>query len=335
MIPHSQPFIPEGVVPVLTEIIRGGQLQSASYRDEVFGRFSEKFNLDNFFFTQSGTHSLYWILKGLELKPDDEVILPTYVCGTIYQAILTAGAKPVLCDVETYWHMSPRTVREKLTPKTKAIIIVNLFGMSLDCAPFREFGAVLINDVCQSYDNFRQKAIDRGDFAMFSFHPTKFITAGNGGAFSILNKKIPFVNYLENESIGYSVSNVNLAILDQQVKGYDAFLQKRRAIADIYFNAIDPALTRHITRENNVFYRFPLIQSAQFFDGIRTDFEKQGVAVRRGVDALIHRAVGESDAAFPNAIKSFEQTVSIPIYPGLSLDDARYIAGIFKVRSAA
>lgn len=335
MIPHSQPCIPENSMAVLTDLMRSGQLQSISYRDEVLGRFCQKFNLKNFFFTQSGTHALYWILKGLNLKADDEVILPTYVCGTIYNAILAAGAKPVICDVEPYWHMSPRTVKDKITDNTKAIIVVNLFGMTLDCASFREFNTVLINDVCQSFDQLREKNTDRGDFVMFSFHPTKFITAGNGGAFSVLNNSISFQNYLDQESIGYSVSNINLAILDKQISSYDNFVQKRQSIADIYFGSIDPEMTRYISRDNNVFYRFPLIQTQEKFDLVRANFETQGIAVRRGVDALIHRTIGLNDSAYPGALQSFEHTVSIPIYPALSVDNARLVASLLKDRLAA
>lgn len=335
MISHSQPCIPDVTAAAAEAFLRSGNLQSSSYRDEVFARFFLKFKLDNFFFTQSGTHALYWILRGLNLNADDEVILPTYVCDTIYNAILTAGAKPVLCDVEPYWHMSPRTVREKVSPRTRAIIIVNLFGMALDCAAFREFDAVLINDVCQSFDGLRDEKTDRGDFAMFSFHPTKFITAGNGGALSVLNHHVPFVNYLADEAIGFSVSNINLAVFDQQVAAYDSFVEKRKMLADVYFSMIDPNFTRHITRDNNVFYRFPLIQEAQSFDAVRAEFEANGIAVRRGVDALIHRKAGLADDLFPGAISSFEKTVSIPIYPSLKMDDAVRIAQMSTQRRGA
>ena len=188
MIPHSQPYINHTITSKILELLEEKSLQTSDALDSVLAVFKRKFHQDNVYFTQSGTHALYWVLKGLELSKDDEVIMPTYACSSIYDAVIAAGASPILCDIECYWHMSSKNIEKTITKKTKAIVVVNLFGMHLDCAQFRYPGITLINDLCQSFDNLRKKNQDNGDFVLYSFHPTKFVTAGCGGGFSILSK---------------------------------------------------------------------------------------------------------------------------------------------------
>jgi perosamine synthetase len=328
MIPHSQPYIESSLLRGIENLFLEKNLQSQEMWDEILRVFKDKFHQDNLYFTQSGSHSLYWIIKGLHLTNEDEVILPTYVCPSLYNAILSAGAKPVLCDIECYWHMSPATVQEKITKNTKAIIIVNLFGMSLDCAQFRYPGIVLINDLCQSFEGLKNKDYDNGDFIIYSFHPTKFITAGNGGGYSLVNPPSYFKNYLEKGCLDFSISNMNILILRQQLELYEEFVSKRKEIAQIYFSSIKKEYTKYIKKDNNAFYRFPLIQNDVSFEEIQESFEKYRVSVKRGVDDLIHRKIGLADDKFPNATLTYGKTVSIPIYPSLSLKDARYIASI-------
>ena len=188
MIPHSQPYIDHTTINTIQQLLEEKSLQTPNALDGILAIFKREFHQNNVYFTQSGTHALYWVLKGLGFSKDDEVIIPTYVCSSIYNAVIAAGAKPILCDIECYWHMSSKIIEKTITKKTKAIVIVNLFGMHLDCAQFRHPGITLINDLCQSFDNLRKKNQDNGDFVLYSFHPTKFVTAGCGGGFSILSK---------------------------------------------------------------------------------------------------------------------------------------------------
>lgn len=330
MIPHSQPYINHAAINAVQQLLKEKSLQTPGALDSVLAVFKSKFHQNNFYFTQSGTHALYWILKGLNLSKEDEIIIPTYVCSSVYDAVMAVGAKPILCDIEFYWHMSPKNIERTITKNTKAIVIVNLFGMHLDCAQFRYPGITLINDLCQSFDNLRNKNQDNGDFVLYSFHPTKFVTAGCGGGFSVLNNKIKFKNYLSKGNLGFSISNLNLQILKTQLDLYDLFVSKRKEIAQIYFSSIEEKYTQYINQDENVFYRFPLIQADYEFNYIQNIFQERGVAIRRGVDELIHRKIGLPDDGFPNAILSYDKTVSLPIYPSLDLENAKFIASILS-----
>jgi len=328
MIQHSQPFI----TPLLTDKINSLVLDGDFLSEQVLNRnlavFKNTFNQNDFYFTQSGTHALYWILKGLGLSSNDEVIMPSYVCPAVYNAILAAGAKPVLCDIDSYWHMSPETVESKVTEHTKAVVLVNLFGMFLDCADFRREGIVLINDLCQAFDVLRDEKRDHGDFVFYSFHPTKFITAASGGGFSQVNQDMEFVNLVDEEHLDSLVSNLNLAILEEQLKLYDSFISRRKEIANVYFEAIAPAHTAHISKTNNAYYRFPLVQESHDFSDLRTAFSERGIKVTKAVDALNHQTNGLDDKGFPNSVNAFNTTLSIPIYPSLQDEEVELIANV-------
>jgi perosamine synthetase len=328
MIPHSQPYISSSLSDRINSLLINKDFQSDGVLDRINSIIKNKFHLDNIYFTQKGSHALYWIIKGLDLSCEDEVIMPTYLCSSVYQATLATGVKPVLCDIGSDWHMSRQTVEEKITKNTKAIIIVNLFGMYLDCSEFRYPGVTLINDLCQSFNILCDTTKDHGDFAFYSFHPTKFITAGGGGGFSVINPNVKFKNFLGKEKLDFSVSNINLLILEEQLNLYDAFVTKRKKIADIYFSSISEEYTKHLFKKNNTFYRFPLIQEFCEFSKLQAIFEEKKIAVRRGVDQLIHRIVDLSDDDFPNAVRTYNTNLSIPIYPSLKIDEAQGIARV-------
>ena len=317
-IPHSSPTISSSILNQLQLLFESKILQSEDVYDETAQQFCKKFNLDNIYFTQSGTHALYWLLRGFNFKSHDEIILPTYVCPSIYQAVLSVGAKPVLCDTGDYWHMSRQSVSQKITKRTKAIIVVNLFGMALNCTEFDFPNILILNDLCQSFDHLTYPNFNHGDAVFFSFGPTKYITAGLGGAFSLIKKNIQFNNLLLDKFLGSPLSTLNLTLLQQQIKDYDFFVTRRKEIADSYSNQLSKSLTQNISLQYNAFYRYPLIQNFEQFESIQKKFNKQFISVRRGVDQLIHRGLGMSDDLFPNAVKSFNNTLSIPLYPSLN-----------------
>ncbi len=327
MINHSQPFITPKLNSKIGNLIKRKDFVSGQIEERVKKMFRDKFNQRNIYFLQSGTQALYAILKGLNLSEGDEVILPTYACSTIYNAVVNAGCKPVLCDSK-YWHVTPELVKSKISNKTKVILLVSLYGMYLDCAEFRFPGVTIINDLCQSFDILRSKHRDYGDFIIYSFHPTKFINAGGGGAVSICDESIQFNKNFINNSLNLYLSNLNLLVLEEQLIYYENIIKKRQRIAEYYKSKISPRFTKYINEANNSFFRFPLVQDKYDFDDVQARFYENNILVKRGVDSLIHRIIGESDELYPNAVKAFRTTISIPIYPSLKWKDVKLIGKI-------
>ncbi|HYP49065.1 MAG TPA: DegT/DnrJ/EryC1/StrS family aminotransferase, partial [Thermoleophilaceae bacterium] len=134
----------------------------------------------------NGTDALTIAVRALGVEPGDEVVVPSFTFYATAEAVITAGAKPVFCDIdpETFC-VTADTVRAAITPRTKAIVPVHLFGNLAPMAELRELGLPLLEDAAQaaggSLDGVKAGAL--GDAATFSFFPSKNLPClGDGGA---------------------------------------------------------------------------------------------------------------------------------------------------------
>ncbi|HKA00266.1 MAG TPA: DegT/DnrJ/EryC1/StrS family aminotransferase [Candidatus Solibacter sp.] len=136
--------------------------------------------------TTSCTTALHLILAAMDVGPGDEVIVPSFTWVATANVVLYCGATPVLADVrrDTY-NLDPQSVAEKVTPRTKAVIAVHLFGLTADMDEIRRAapGVPIIEDAaCASGSTYKGKSAGTlGVAAAFSFHPRKSVTTGEGG----------------------------------------------------------------------------------------------------------------------------------------------------------
>jgi len=136
-------------------------------------------------------------LQALRLKPGNEVIVPAYTCAIVFEIVLRLGLKPVFVDVdrETY-NINHEKIPEAITPATKAIVPVHLFGHPCDmdsiCEISNRYGLFIVEDVAQALGaEFKGKKVGVfGDLAIFSFGPGKSITGGEGGAIAVNNEEL-------------------------------------------------------------------------------------------------------------------------------------------------
>jgi len=138
--------------------------------------------------TYKGRTAIYLILKSLGLKEGDEVLIPSFVCETVIKAILRASLTPRLVDIDNKtFTIDPSSVRESITPKTRALIAVHTFGQPCDLKALGEItkdaGIYLIEDCAQALGaKYRDKPVGTfGDASMFSFHIDKVLSTGFGG----------------------------------------------------------------------------------------------------------------------------------------------------------
>jgi dTDP-4-amino-4,6-dideoxygalactose transaminase len=149
--------------------------------------FARRHRVKHALATTSCTTALHLALAALGIGPGDEVIVPSFTWVASANAVLYCGAKPLLCDVDrrTY-NIDPRSVAATITPRTKAVIAVHLFGLCADMDGLRAVlppGVRVIEDAaCAAGAAYRgTPAGGLGDLACFSFHPRKSITTGEGG----------------------------------------------------------------------------------------------------------------------------------------------------------
>jgi UDP-4-amino-4-deoxy-L-arabinose-oxoglutarate aminotransferase len=133
------------------------------------------------------------------------------------------------------------------------------------------------------------------------------------------------------------LTDLQAALGLSQLDNYDNFLRRRRLISEQYFMELD-GLTAELpvtVRKRSIFFRFPLSVNGEF-EAFRQRFDTEGIQVRRGVDALLHRQCGLSAENFPMAERSFSRTLSIPLYPALSNEECdRIIAACRRIFGSA
>ncbi len=292
----------------------------------------------------SGTAALLLALKALQIGPGKEVVFPTYVCKSVLDAVLSAGATPVLCDVDEDWLISDASAARRISAKTAAIIVPYVFGISKDIGPLRDLRVPIIEDCCQSFGAMapQGRTGTLGVVSFFSFHATKCLATGEGGMCCSRDADLigRIVEIRDGQGrradrLPVGFSDLQAALGVSQLKRYDAFVARRRAIAQSYFSEIGPGCftTPEHVRDRSIHFRFPLRTNRDVTALIR-DFAGDAIAVRRGVDDLLHRRLGLEDADFRVAARLFETTISIPIYPALSEPDReRIVSRIRQVPS--
>jgi perosamine synthetase len=333
MIAHSKPWLAASDLDRIAEVLASSMIARGCEVERFESEVGDYLGLPAGVATPSGTRALVCSLKALEVGAGDEIIMPTYVCRSVWEAVCAVGATPRLCDVADDWCVSAETIEPVVTARTRAIIVVHPFGITADTASIRRFGVPIIEDCCQAFGRRSDPA--SGAVVVLSFHATKLLTTGEGGMALApergLLERIRSIAAREREQL----SDLQAALGRSQLARYPSFLARRRTLADRYFEALRDvvAVLPHRVRERSVFFRFPL-RTAASFDELRADFSQYGVQVRRGVDTLLHRSMDLDGSLFPAAERAFRETLSIPLYPALTDDEAaRVMAAARRVLS--
>lgn len=187
------------------ESFQSGWLTQGPKVAEFERQFAEHHNVTQALATTSCTTALHLILAGLGIGPGDEVIVPAFTWVATANVVMYCGATPIFADVDPKsFNIDPESVAEKITEKTKAVIVVHLFGLCADMDAIRGVvpdGISIIEDAaCAAGSEYKgQFAGGLGHAAAFSFHPRKVITTGEGGMVTSNDTKLSqLMNKLRN-----------------------------------------------------------------------------------------------------------------------------------------
>lgn len=208
----------------------------------------------------NGTAALEVSVQALRLGPGDEVILPTFTIISCAGAVMRAGAVPVVVDCDPVtWNMEVGQIESVITPRTKAIMAVHIYGLPVDMDPLlevaRKHGLVVIEDAAQAH-GLSYKGRSCGSFgalSTFSFYPNKLITTGEGGMIltddehlaercrSIRNLCFqPQARFVHEElGFNYRMTNIQAALGLAQMERMDYFILKKRAFGAAYNRWLD------------------------------------------------------------------------------------------------
>lgn len=304
----------------------------------------------------NGLEALHLILRGYDIGEGDEVIVPsnTYIATAL--AVSYSGATPIFVepDIETYT-INPNLIEAKITHKTKAIIVVHLYGLTADMQPINElalrYNLKLIEDSAQAH-NAKYNGKRAGslcDAAGFSFYPGKNLGAlGDAGAVTTNDEKLAtkirtLSNYGSNEKYyniykGYNsrLDEIQAAILSVKLKHLNEWTKERQKIANLYLtnlkntNLILPFEPQNMEHVWHVF----IIRTKE-----RDKLQKY--LLDNGVGTIIHypvpmhlqkayKELGYKKGAFPIAEKIADEVLSLPLWIGMTEENVLRVCEIIK-----
>lgn len=255
-IPVNAPMLDGNEKKYLAECIDSGWISSEGpfvkrFEDEFSARMGRKHGIA----VTNGTAALDAAIEALGIGPGDEVILPTFTIISCVLQIVRSGAAPVLVDSDPLtWNMNVTQIESKITPRTKAIMVVHIYGLPVDMDPVlelcRRFGLKLIEDAAEMIgQTYRGKPCGSfGDISTVSFYPNKHITTGEGGMIltdddglaescrELRNLCFKPGKRFVHKQLGWNLRMTNLqaALGVAQLERLDGFLEKKRWIGRRY-----------------------------------------------------------------------------------------------------
>lgn len=304
----------------------------------------------------SGTSALHLALLACGIGPGDEVITVPFTFVATVSAIEYAGATPVLVDVEPrHLTMDPAKVEAAITPRTKAIMPVHLFGHPADMEPIlaiaKRHGLRVIEDAAQAHGASYQGRTcgSMSDVACFSFYPGKNLGAcGEGGALVTDDPEIARTARLLRswgeerryehllKGFNFRMDGIQGAILRIKLRHLDAWTEARRARAAAYGAALAGTGVRvpeERTGDRHVYHVFAV--RLQGRNDARARLEAAGVQTGVHYPIPVHlqpayRNLGGRPGDFPVAEQAAGEVLSLPIYPELTSEQVAYVAGVLR-----
>lgn len=379
-LPITRPSFDESDLEAMAEPLASGWVvQGPKVRqfEEEFAAFT---GVPHAVATTSCTTALHLSLLAAGIGPGDEVIVPSFSFVASANCVEYCGAVPVLCDIDLgTFNIDPDDAARRITPRTKAILPVSLFGLPAPLdrieALCRERGLLLLEDAaCAAGSRIGGRHSGSwGIGAAFSFHPRKAITTGEGGMLVTGNadlagkvrclrdhgaSKSDLDRHRKGGSLlpdfdvlgyNYRMTDIQGALGVSQMRKLPAILEGRRAGARLYdrilgdldFLRLPAAPEGHVHSYQSYVALFAGRQGGtpSFADlealnvarnRIMAGLEQEGITVRQGTHAIhtlgyYRRKYGLSEADLPNALLADRLTISLPLYPGLSEEDAEYV----------
>jgi dTDP-4-amino-4,6-dideoxygalactose transaminase len=330
MIPHSKPTLDNKDYDAVLGVLRSGQISQGNYVKRFEANLSEFIGVKGGVATNSGTSALHLALLALEAGKGDEIILPSYVCTALLNAINYVGATPVLVDIEPdSFNIDIKRVKESLTEKTRAIIVPHLFGLPAYLEELLSFGIPLIEDCAQALGaKYKGKQVGSfGTLSIFSFYATKVIASGEGGMVlsdspHLLERVRDLRDYDNRDDykmrFNYRMTDLQAALGISQMEKLPSFLERRRAIAKRYsleLANIPALLPTGYPEMEHIFYRY-VIRVEGDLERLLEQIKKEGICCERPVYRPLHYYLGQSD--FPQTDSIWSSALSIPIYPSLA-----------------
>lgn len=353
-IPIAKPIIGKEEISEVITVLKSGQLTQGKWVEQLEDDFSKFINCKFAVATSNGTTALHLALLALGIKPGDEIITPSFTFIASTNSCLYVGAKPVFVDIDPKtFNINPDLIEEKITKKTKAIMLVHLFGlpanMDFILKIARKYKLLVIEDAAQAHGAKINKKFTgtMGDVAAFSFYPTKNMTTSEGGMITTNNKLLAKkLRLLRNHgmdkryyhtSLGFNfrMTNIQAAIGIHQLKKLKDFNKKRSENALFLsknLNDLDKIQTPFTPLGfTHAFHQYTILVRGK--KGTREKLVEY--LSQNGVSTMVYYPIPVhkqsfmkkmySDIDLPITEKVASQVLSLPIHPSVNKSDLQKI----------
>lgn len=355
MIPVYRPEIGKEEEEEILKVLRSGWISSASPTVREFEKkFSSYIGRKFGVATSNGTTALHLAVTALGIREGDEVIVPDLTFISPVNVVLYNRARPVLVDVEEEnWGLDPDKVRRAITDKTKAIIVVHLYGNPAKVSELKEIaeekGIYVIEDCAEAHGaEYEGKKVGTfGDVSCFSFYANKVITTGEGGMCltddeELYEKMLILRDHgmtkekrYWHEVVGYNyrMTGLQAALGLAQLKKIDEFITRKREIARAYQELLGDLVTvqRDPPKGKSIFWLFSILTQKR--DLLKEYLYRNGIETRRffyPVHVMPLYSGFASSLKYDVSLKLSSLGLNLPSYPSLSIKEIEYISTKIK-----
>ena len=363
-IPVNTPLLEGNEKKYLLDCIETGWISSEGpFVKQFEAAFAKKMGRDYGVAVCNGSVALDVAIAALQLSPGDEIVMPTFTIISCAAAIVRAGLVPVLVDCDPVtWNMTAAGVAQKITSKTKAIMVVHIYGLPVDLDPVlalaEHHGLKVIEDAAQMHGQlYKGKPCGSfGDISTFSFYPNKHVTTGEGGMVvmndpdlakrcrSLRNLCFQEDDRFVHTELGWNfrMTNLQAALGLAQVEQLDTFVARKRAMGRYYTAAFSDLASVQLPRvktdyADNIYWVFGLVlKTGQTAKEVMRKLGEIGIGTRPFFYPMHQQPVFQQmglfkDATYPVSEHLYQHGFYIPSGLGLTVPEMADV--VAQVRS--
>lgn len=349
VIPIARPMIGDEEKRAVLEVLESGMLAQGARVEAFEDAFAEMCGARHAVATSSGTTALHVALLAHGIGPGHEVITTPFTFIASANSILYVGARPVFVDIEpSSFNLDPDLVERAITPQTRAILPVHLFGLPCDMTSLTEIadrrGLTTIEDACQAHGaEYHGRRVGSFSTACFSLYPTKNITSAEGGMITTsddavaercrLMRQHGMRRRYYHDEIGYNfrMTDVHAAIGLEQLHKLDRFNAARAANAAFYDRHLC-GVTLPVTPDgyHHVYHQYTIRVPDGRRDSLADYLHQEGIGTGIYYPVPIHQQTYYTEKLgyrlhLPQAERAAREVLSLPVHPSLSRGDLETI----------
>jgi len=350
LIPLALPQIDRSERRAVSKVLKSGTLAQGPEVKNFEIEFSKIVGDRECIAVNSGTSALHLSLISLGIGPGDEVIVPSFTFAATANVVALVGATPVFVDIDAKTYcIDPELIKLAITKKTKAIIVVHLYGLPADMPSIKKIAKdnslLIVEDAAQAHlaniDSVNVGSF--GDVAAFSFYPTKNMTSGEGGMIVVSNlaqarlcrllRNQGMEKRYKNEMPEYNLrmTDIHAAIGRSQLRKLNEMTESRTINADYLSKNLNNPKVPYVPPKFRHVYHQYTVRITQNRENFSNELSQAGIGNDIYYPTPVHKLPSfNKDLNLIETELAAKEVLSLPVHPGLSKKDLRKIVSVFN-----